>query len=173
MDAIPLNEVLKAPEFNSFLNTAKEYCHLIENDAQVSKNEFLLSLELLLIRLYLHGKRLPLVHLSGGNTFEFDANNISIGVTQDSIAEKIPFQYYWTVLNPLELNVGPDFGTDDLSDDLFDIHKDLKRALYMFDLNEQFARESAVWQFKFDFDNHWDEHCVSALYIINCYSKKY
>ena len=85
------------------------------------------------------------------------------------IAGRVPFSYYWAVLNPVDSENLAETGTGDLVDDLGDTYADLKEALIMFDKNEIDAQENAIWKFKFDFDNHWGEHSIEALYAIHHY----
>lgn len=68
--------------------------------------------------------------------------------------------HYWTVFDPFELEepVAPI-----LQDDFADIYKDLKNGLVIFDRGSERGVVDAVWQWRFDFENHWGRHVVEAL----------
>ncbi len=88
------------------------------------------------------------------------------------IGKKAPLSWYWAVLNPVDMDDLPETGTGDLIDDLGDIYNDLKEALTLFNRSNAGAKEHAVWQFKFDHENHWGEHCINALHVIHHYLYK-
>lgn len=48
-----------------------------------------------------------------------------------------------------------------LTDDILDIHRDLKRGLARIAAGE--AERAAVWEWRFSFDAHWGHHAVGAL----------
>ncbi|MCW3075042.1 MAG: hypothetical protein JWP69_2111 [Flaviaesturariibacter sp.] len=86
-----------------------------------------------------------------------------------SIGGRVPFSYYWVVLNPVDMKNLAETGTGDLVDDLGDIYKDLKRAIVIFDTDDVAAKENIIWRLKFDFDYHWNKHCIEALSAIHHY----
>ncbi len=51
-----------------------------------------------------------------------------------------------------------------LSDDLMDVYREVKAGLALFDSGQ---RESAVWEWRFGFQNHWGIDAVSALVAIH------
>lgn len=67
------------------------------------------------------------------------------------------FDYYYEVFDPFirdELVIGS------LADDLADIYVDLREGI---DLLEAGHPNDAVWQRRFDYENHWGDHAVDAL----------
>ena len=77
----------------------------------------------------------------------------------------IPFQYYESPTNPLELDDGPrEIG--DIADDLADIWSDLKPGLELYDANEQ---ASAAEEWRFNYEMHWGRHATAALYALHCW----
>jgi len=65
---------------------------------------------------------------------------------------------YWTVFDPPDRN---SLAEETLSDDIADIYLDLKNAIAL-QLSE-IGPDDLVWQWRFDFRNHWGRHAVSAL----------
>lgn len=166
---ILVNEILNTKEFSELLNTAKEYCNFIETESKLTQIEFLREAQTYLITLYSLARHLPLVHLQTDKDFESDIDDNTMELLLKFIGNRVPFPYYWTVLNPVNMNNLAETGTGDLIDDLGDIYKDLKRALLIFDTDHIAAKENAIWKFKFDFDYHWGAHCMEALSAIHHY----
>lgn len=128
---------------------------------------FIISINRDLAQLYNLGLELPSVELIKfyADTLELDAQVLDVAL--QNIKNNTPFQYYRTVLNPLELEM-PSNGTGDFIDDLYDIYKDLKLGLTYFEEVEGY-KEFALWTLKMTFQNHWSHHCISALQIIHEY----
>ena len=122
-----------------------------------------------LLALYSIARYLPAIQLQVDRDYEDTVNDSVMKPLLKSIGNRVPFSYYWVVLNPVDMNNLAETGTGDLIDDLGDIYKDLKRALIVFDIDERAAKENAIWKFKFDFDYHWNEHCIEALSAIHHY----
>lgn len=90
------------------------------------------------------------------------------------VGQKMPFQYYWIAMNPIiEAEYDHDEGVGDVADDLTDIYRDLKRALSLMESDSEDDKMNAVWRLKFDFDHHWNDHCIDALHAIHNYLEKH
>jgi len=161
------DNIIETKEFSAFMSAAKKFCSFIETDLTVNGNDFIVSAKHHLVSLYFSGLTLPEVELEIG--IDIDCADLEMKPVLKSIGERVPFSYYWMVLNPFDPNKLADIGAGDLIDDLGDIYKDLKRALILFESNDFGAKEHAVWMFKFDFESHWEQHCVEALYAIQNY----
>lgn len=59
----------------------------------------------------------------------------------------------------------------DLTDDLGDIYKDLKTFLTEFEKDDDDVKQNALWQLKWSFDNHWNDHCMDAIYALHHFLK--
>lgn len=151
----------------SFLNTAREFCRAIEKAHWDNAEAFIEVVHKILVRLYSYGLDIPLVDFTKcyADTLELEEDVLKTALK--NIQANTPFQYYWTVLNPLELDM-PSTATGDLIDDLFDIYKDVKLGITYFDEVEGY-QEWAFWKFKMTFSNHWSDHCVSAVQVIHEY----
>ena len=156
-------------EFFDFLNSARKFCSFIETENSLTENEFLLLTQNHLLTLYSTARLIPSVKLKSDKDFEVDIPSDELKSLLKFIAGRVPFSYYWAVLNPFDNQNLAETGTGDLVDDLGDTYADLKEALIMFDKGDIDAQENAIWKFKFDFDNHWGEHCIEALYAIHHY----
>lgn len=78
----------------------------------------------------------------------------------------LPFQYYWEIFAPTELEGEQTPTCGDLFDDFLDIYDDLERGLWHFDCGDG---ASAAWEWKFRFDVHWGRHVVSAMHALHCH----
>ncbi len=156
-------------EIIDFVNESRAFCSFIETKQNFRDKEFLKLTRGFLAKLYFSGLNLPSVDVLTEIDFDFEIGENNMKEILSLIAERVPFQYYWAILNPTENDNLAETGTGDLIDDLGDIYKDLKRGLMMFDKDEFGAKQNAIWKFKFDFDFHWGEHCVEALSVIHHY----
>lgn len=75
----------------------------------------------------------------------------------------LPFNFYSEVFDPLVVPAEDEPVVGDLSDDLADIWRDLKRGLLLWERNE---RDAAAWEWRFHFDVHWGHHITGALYAL-------
>jgi hypothetical protein len=167
-----VDEILKTAEFSSFLNAARVFCSFIETEKGLTGIDFLRMTQTHLATLYSLGRHLPSIDLQVDKDFESPIDDNAMKLLLNFIADRAPFIYYWVVLNPVDMDNSAQTGTGDLVDDLGDIYKDLKRAIIVFDINDLTAKENAIWKFKFDFDYHWNEHCIEALSSIHHYLAK-
>lgn len=152
--------------YEQFLSLARSYCSYYEQNEH-QQRQFLSQIQNLLIDLYARGRHLPEVPASDyefDDLFERDDKQI-----RNLIAHKVPFSYYWTVLDPFTFDKDPELGVGDLLDDLGDIYLDLKRAIEIYDSGLDGSKQEAYWKLKFDFDYHWGDHCIDAMNSIHNY----
>ncbi len=163
-----LADVLKSKEWIDFFPAATEFVDIVENRNPGDQMVFLTLVQSCLIELYRHGRLLPEITLTAEDQydrdFEIDMNAINIFV-----GERVPFSYYWVVLNSAAIYESPEYGTGDFIDDICDIYLDLKRSMVAFDLGTIASRERAIWNFKLTYDFHWSTHCIEALNAIHEY----
>ena len=164
-------EIIKTEEFNDFYKTVIEFCDFIENYSATDKMEFLKIAKDYLLRLYFNTSKLQWVDLRSNIEYDEKIDGKIFNNVLLFIAERLgDSRYYWHVLDPTNSEEKePVCG--DLVDDLGDIYKDLKYSIMIFNLNKHDCKENALWQFKFDFDKHWDNHCINALSAIHFYSQ--
>ena len=75
----------------------------------------------------------------------------------------LPVNRYWMVFDPLEAKADDTvYGT--LFDDLSDIYRDIKYGLRLF---EEGHVEQAVWDWRFNFKNHWGWHLLEAQKVVH------
>lgn len=160
-----VDEIIKTKEFFNFYDTASDYCNFIEDENKLSWTEFLQEVRKKLMHLYNTALELQWVELQSNIEYDEKLDNM------DSILLNIANQlddkrYYWHVYNPVnDKDTEPVCG--DLVDDLGDIYKDLKFSLMIYNLNKEDCQENALWQFKFDFETHWNDHCMNALNAVH------
>lgn len=122
-----------------------------------------------LLRLYATALELQWVESKSNAEFDDPLQDADIKPLRDSISQRLQgSQYYWHVFDPTdEEDITPVCG--DLVDDLGDMYKDLKNAITIFNLGKPGCKENALWNFKFLFEKHWDDHCINALSAIHYY----
>lgn len=163
-------QILLTPAFTDFYKSATDFCGFMERELKHTSNEFLQTSRIHLLNLYDTALKLPVVDLETTVEYEYAFNNLEFEQVLSCIVERLgTSRYYWHIFNPSrEEDTKPVCG--DLSDDLGDMYKDIHRSISLF--NKPDGQESALWQFKFDFDNHWGDHCMNALNAIHFYLQK-
>lgn len=132
--------------------------------------EFLKTTRIHLLKLYENALKLQWVDLQSNIEYDDKLDSDEFDKTLSYISDRLgDARYYWHVFDPTnEKNKEPVCG--DLIDDLGDIYQDIKFSLMTFNLGKQDCQENAfLWQFKFDFDRHWGDHCINALRAIHFY----
>jgi len=162
---ISIEQIIAMKPVLDFVEAAKCFCLLIETQQSNNPKEFLELLHKQLLTLYKTGIDLPGIFIENEVEFDIDLPKYQMQAIIKFISKRVPFSYYSTVLNPFEIDAAKT-AIGDLTDDLGDIYLDLKRTLMKYDNESTAARRNTLWQFKFDFDNHWQEHCIDAIQII-------
>lgn len=166
-----VDKITQSQGFITFVETAKNFCSFIETKQSNSYQTFLATIQKQLIELYIYGAGLP----------EFsspkDRDIKEVGITDKDIKEilllirdRINDPFYWTVFDPTDHNDTASV-CGDLTDDLGDIYKDLKTFLIEFEKGDDNVKQNALWQLKWSFDYHWNDHCMDAIYAIHYFLK--
>lgn len=167
--AFSTEQIIKSKEFTDFYKTALDFCAFIENQQPLSSVDFMKATRQHLLRLYTTALELQWVGLQSNAEFEDPLQDVEIKPLRDSISQRLEgSQFYWHVFEPTDKeDITPVCG--DLVDDLGDMYKDLKNAIMIFNLDQPGCEENALWNFKFLFEKHWDDHCINALSAIHFY----
>lgn len=167
METLKVDKILRANEFSDFYQEASNFCEFLERDSTTSNIEFLNRIRENLLNLYNKALKLQWVDLQSNIEYEDKLDNKEFENILNSLANKLDDKrYYWHVFDPTNQDdTEPVCG--DLVDDLGDIYKDIKFSIMTFNLDKKDCKENALWQFKFDFDKHWDDHCINALSAIH------
>ena len=165
-------EVRQTPEFAKYYEAANHFCVFLEESQHLATIRFLELIRTHLLRLYATALDMPWVDLQSNKEYDEKLSADALQIVLSTVAEQLDSaRYYWHMFDPTnDLDTTPVCG--DLLDDVSDIYKDLKYSLMIFDLGKEDCEENALWSLKFDFDAHWGEHCVNALYAIHFYSNK-
>jgi hypothetical protein len=145
-----------------FAAAATDYCAWCESAPSTEFVEARAALDHL-SRLYLLAQRLR----QPEGVPEIDVDRPSDAVWR-GVFERcgaLPFNYYQTLLSPLELgSERPECGMADLADDLADIYRDLSHGLSILRLGHP---ESAEWEWSSSFWSHWGRHAVAAMHSLH------
>lgn len=139
-------------EAEKFYLSAANYCKVVENTDHVNESN-LLSLLHALLDLYSKAHILPDVEIENEEEVNFEMPILEIDFNK--------YDLYWEVFDPYYLDKPV---RASLSDDILDIYKDVKRGLLLFEKNKF---TNAIWQWKFNFEIHWDSHAVDAIRVLH------
>lgn len=168
---LSIEQIIKTNEFSDFYQSALEFCNFIENYKAKSKVDFLKRIRYNLLCLYSAGLKLQWIDLKTNADFDEKIDDEVFKNVLKSIEDRLQdVRYYWHVFDPTTFE-DKESVCGDLVDDLGDIYKDLKYSIMIYNLDRPDCQENALWQFKFDFDKHWDDHCINALATIHYYLK--
>ena len=167
-----LKTILDSAEFNAFLTAAKSFCNFIETSPLTGK-EFLLASQDLLLELYRTARKLTDAGVADSKE-DVDLPDEEYKQIRKFIGQRQPFQYYWIALDPIiETEDEHTEGVGDVTDDVSEIYRDLKSSLLLLESDSTDDKTNAVWQLKFDFDQHWNDHCINALHATHHYLEKH
>lgn len=169
---LPFSTVRQSPEFLSYYQAAERFCFFLEQDSCLATTDFLVAVRSQLLQLYADASAMPWLDLQSNKEYEEKLSVVAYQTLLSTVARQLgEARYYWHMFDPTDSDdTAPVCG--DLLDDLGDIYKDLKYSLVVYHLGEVDCEENALWQLKFDFDAHWDAHCINALSAIHFYLKK-
>ena len=164
-----VEEIIQTKEFVDFYRTASSFCDFVESYATESKYEFLQVARQNLLTLYDTALKIQWVKLQSNIEYDEKLDDIKFKKLLMFIEKRLgDARYYWHVFDPTN-DKDTEAVCGDLVDDIGDIYKDLKYSIMIYNLDKEDCKENAVWQFKFDFDKHWDNHCINALSAIHYY----
>ena len=163
---LTIDKIIQADSFVKFLKSVREFCSFIEHDNTENNVAFLRLTQTHVQSLYFGGQKLQFVDLNYNLDFEDIMTKPELEKVLHGLADRLNYRFYWHVFDPTkEDDIEPVCG--DLLDDLGDIYKDLKNSLLLLDKGSPAEIESAVWTFKWSFDNHWGDHCINATYALH------
>ncbi len=159
-----MNKRLEHPSIQNFINAAKEYISLIEEEESIISNDnFCMRVQELLIELYKYGWQLPTIELDESK--DSPDTDTEIRDLSKSIGDRLGIgSYYWVQFDPT-WTADPELPTlGCLIDDLSDIYKDIKSAYVLITHKPtKSSIESGLWDLHFSFHHHWGDHCINAL----------
>lgn len=169
---LSVQEIENSKEFKAFYNSATSYCSKIEK-SNSNGIEYLRIIQLELLELYRNALNIPKIDFLTDCEYDNKLDKEEFEKTMNIISNQLDKnRYYWMTLNPTKIETESEIVLGDLLDDLSDIYKDLKYSLMIYNLNKIDCKEIAIFDFKFDFETHWNNHCVNALYGINYFIKQ-
>jgi Domain of unknown function (DUF5063) len=172
-----ITELLNKKSTIAFLNAARQFVKLLEND-DLNKETFYKESHKALSELYrtaLELERVDLIYSGTESEFDEIDKDELWKMNRNLISNLGKDCFYWEVFDPTytEENGTPGLGwkiTDRepiqgwLVDDFAGIYADLKEELTKIDqIHTDESIENALWQLKFGFNHHWGNHCINAM----------
>ncbi len=157
----------------AFASLVRQFCSIIDETAELDRDEILRKIYPLLPKLMAQAIALPKIaeseeaedaqsddDLPEKSRWTHEERRQVFKLLQDKLAG---WDQYWVIFDP---NNDMDAILGSLADDLVDIYFDLKEGLA---LHESGQSESAqvIWEWRFSFDIHWGEHALGALRTIH------
>lgn len=147
---------INSQEIINFVNTANNFCNLVEKAEECTLPVRLSKFGILLSEVYSAALQLPEMEPT-------DEKTINLEVNLPQFAGFDNFNYYWELFDPFKLEEAI---CGNLLDDILDIYLELKRGLIAFEDNS-FENGDVVWYWRYGFSIHWGHHVVDALRVIN------
>lgn len=154
---------------DEFVETARQFCHLVENHENEPLGRFIRKLQQLLPLLYYQAVKLP----DAGSRIDYSYEREITHDQWQSLFERLvqhlgTHDQYWLVHDiDLIADDVPEAVLSSLSDDLTDIWRDLKNSLLHWEVADEPLRRELIWQWRFHFDSHWSDHVIDAMRAIN------
>jgi hypothetical protein len=157
--------------FESFRETAVEYCRLIDAVENLLEEELLRKVQPLLAALYAAAWRLPVVEPVGDEDEDICPDDYEVHASHarwQPVFELLKKQLgkhdrYWTVFSPYGEEETPHQGS--LADDLADIYCDLQDGLERCAIHG--VTDETLWELRQDFLIHWGAHATGAIRTIH------
>jgi hypothetical protein len=145
-----------------FAVVAEAFIAVVDSSEGQSQTEFLRELERALTRLYEAGLTLDDLDPDENSPPLDRMTSDEAAALQRRLGRKFgAHDFYAVVSDPYDLDSAPVTGS--LADDVADIYRDLMKGFAEL-ANGHVA--NALWQWKFDFDNHWGQHAAAAIYAL-------
>ena len=166
-----IEKITPTKDFIDFVEKIKRFCLFIETHQSDNYRRFLEAAQKQLIILYTYGQTLTEFDLPAKRDIEeVDISDNDIRDLLSFTRDRLRDPFYWVVFDPTDHNDTASV-CGDLVDDLGDIYKDLKTFLTGFEDTDDDVKQNALWHLKWSFDNHWNDHCMDAIYAIHYFLK--
>ena len=166
-----IEKITPTKDFIDFVEKIKRFCLFIETHQSDNYRRFLEAAQKQLIILYTYGQTLTEFGLPANRDIEeVDISDNDIRDLLSFTRDRLRDPFYWVVFDPTDHNDTASV-CGDLVDDLGDIYKDLKIFLTGFEDRDNDVKQNALWHLKWSFDNHWNDHCMDAIYAIHYFLK--
>jgi hypothetical protein len=152
-----------------FESEARRFCALVEDDAEDNSWIFAQKCLASVLRVYERALQLPPAEAPRGYEFLDRADMDSWNIVMRRVGTKLTQDFYWMVHEPLEPfgQANPEAVIGQISDDLADIWRDLKRGLQELDRGGDTAITAGVWLWRFLFEKHWGKHASTAILALH------
>lgn len=154
------------------ITIVRQFCSFIETVNNKTGYAYLMLLRQHLLRLYECGLQLPEVELKDTIPDEPEPDAKHLQHVAQSLSNCLSHNcFYCHVFDP-SVETDKEVVTGDLPDDIYDIYKDLKCVLLLWNIGTETAQAGAGFNLRFLFIHHWGDHCMNALYAIHYFLQK-
>jgi hypothetical protein len=165
-----LQEILKNDTVQQTLKISEKYCDFMEYVRlnEISQEDFINKLHLLLSDLYQQSIRLPKIEL----IIEKEPKEIDLKKQEPILGNRLTeilgkFANYSEAFDPMIIEDKENYLHGWLVDDLTDIYNDLYRIIEKIKINTDEYIQDGLWDLKFGLGTHWGHHLIDALRFIH------
>lgn len=152
-----------------FVTVANEYCTFVENNASISRFDFVDQLSKMMPLLYLKASMLPDVDDSNVETPEKYVTEVDYNFLQNKISGKMAqFDGYQEVFD-LNMQFSEESIETTISENVCDVYQDLKDFIMTYRIGTEDLMADALWECKNNFRTYWGQkltNCMRALHNI-------
>ncbi|QDU77774.1 hypothetical protein Pan97_48530 [Bremerella volcania] len=154
---------------DEFVETATQFCHLVEDHESEPLDRFIRKLQQFLPLMYYQAVKLPDVGSRSEPSYQ---REITHDQWQSLFGRLVQYlgvhDQYWIVHDvDLVADDVPEAILSSLADDVTDIWRDLKNGLLYWEAADEPLRRELIWQWRFHFYGHWSDHVIDAMRAVN------
>lgn len=163
MSEEPFDHFVYSKNVIEFVTVANEYCSFVENNARLSRVQFVEKAQKLFPLLYLKASMLPGIDDSEVDTPEKYVTEVDYNFLLNKISEKLgQFDSYQEVFDE-----GMQFSETaidvSIAENICDIYQDLKDFLLSFRIGTVEIMTDALWECQNNFKTFWGQKLVNGL----------
>jgi hypothetical protein len=160
-------EIVYSNNVIEFVAVANEYCHFVENTAELTREELLDKSVKLMSLVYLKASLLPdnePINEESNEKFvtEFDWQFVHNGIEQMLGNDDTYLDFFDN-----EMNETPEPVASSISENMADIYQDLKDFLEIYKLENDDLSNDALYECKNNFGEYWGFRLVNSMRIIH------
>ncbi len=167
MDNDSINSLVYSREVVEFITVAKEFCDLTENVRNLSLQENLEKLQLLLPLLYVKAVTLPGTEKMLDEELEKFVTEMEYNVLLQRWMEVLgEHDSYYEVFDP-DIQFGEEITTASISENLLDIYQDLKDFLTSYSIGDESVMNDSLYECVYHFGEFWGQRLVNVLRAVH------
>ena len=162
-----LNSVVYSRNVIEFVTVAGEYCNFLEKSGKTGTRDFLEKIQKLLPLLYLKVSLLPEFEPESDEEPEKFVTELDYNMVQQKIAGLLGEHDDYQEVFDAGMQFSETALTASISEDLTDVYQDLKDFVSLYQVGNETAMESGLWECKSNFKEFWGQKLVNCLRAVH------